>query len=201
MAARVDIPLPLACGPAALECWNPPPGCAAAREPPPLECAAALLPPPDFCLSAEAICGAINISETQIQMNALMSCLPIDQKRDALASPKCMVRLRFFSRKLELVLTGAASVGSNGLMSRRAVILIVVFLGALLAGNIVILGIWLPIWKGRAAHLQSSNQTTVSSPATPSQLTNHTPLAPAGTAAPSSDLVLERQLTSPSDNL
>src|SRR5438128_12503296 len=74
MPARVDIPLPLACGPPALEYWNPPPGCAAAREPPPLECAAALLPPPDFCLSAKAICGAINISETQIQMNALMNC-------------------------------------------------------------------------------------------------------------------------------
>src|SRR5437899_7987030 len=85
-------------------------------------------------------------------------------------------------------------------MSRRAIILIVVFLGALLAGNIVILGIWLPIWKNRAANVQSPNRTIVSSPATPSQ-PNHTPVAPAGTAAPSSDLVLERQLISPSGNL
>jgi hypothetical protein len=74
MPARVDIPLPLACGAPAFECGNPPPGCAAAREPPPPpECAAALPPPPDFCLPAEAISGAINISETQIQMNALMN--------------------------------------------------------------------------------------------------------------------------------
>src|SRR5204863_2742646 len=75
MPARVDIPLPLARGAPALECGNPPPGCAAAREPPPpLECAAALLPPPDFCLPAKASCGAINVRETQIQMNALMNC-------------------------------------------------------------------------------------------------------------------------------
>ena len=86
-------------------------------------------------------------------------------------------------------------------MSRRAVILVVVFLGVLLAGNIVILGIWLPIWKSRAANVQSPKRTIVSSPATPSELTNHTPVAPAGTAAPASDLVLERQLTSSSGNL
>ena len=86
-------------------------------------------------------------------------------------------------------------------MSRRAIILVVVFLGVLLAGNIVILSIWLPNWKNRAANLQSANRTTVSSPATPSEPKNNTPLAPAGTAAPSSDLVLERQFTSPSGNL
>ena len=85
-------------------------------------------------------------------------------------------------------------------MSRRAIILVVVFLGVLLAGNIVILGIWLPIWKSRAANVQSANRTTVALPATPSQ-PNNTPLAPAGTAAPSSDLVLERQFGSPSGNL
>jgi hypothetical protein len=97
-------------------------------------------------------------------------------------------------------LTGAANIGCNGPMSRRAVILVVVFLGALLAGNIVILGIWLPLWKNRAANVQSGNRTIVSSPATPSQ-PNNMPLAPAGTAAPSSDLILERQFTSPSGNL
>jgi hypothetical protein len=86
-------------------------------------------------------------------------------------------------------------------MSRRAVTLVVVFLGALLAGNIVILGIWLPLWKNRAANVQSANQTTVSSPATPSGSNNNTPIAPAGTVAPSSDLVLERQFTLPSGNL
>src|SRR5439155_20717072 len=76
MPARADIPLPLACGSLALECGHPPLGCAAARAPPPpLECAAALLPPPDFCLPAKASCGAINVRETQIQMNALMNCI------------------------------------------------------------------------------------------------------------------------------
>jgi len=86
-------------------------------------------------------------------------------------------------------------------MSRRAVILVVVFLGVLLAGNIVILGVWFPIWKNRVANVQPANRTIVSSPATPSQPNNNTPVAPAVTAAPSSDLVLERQFTSPSGNL
>ena len=86
-------------------------------------------------------------------------------------------------------------------MSRRAVILVVVFLGALLAGNIVILGIWLSISKNRAANVQLAHRTIVSSPATPSEPTNQTSVAPAGTATPSSDLALERQLTSPSGNL
>src|SRR5205823_11960560 len=88
-------------------------------------------------------------------------------------------------------------------MSRRAVILVMVFFGVLLASNIVILGllsVWLPIWKSRVANLQSSNRTTVALLATPSQ-PNNTPLAPAGVTAPSSDLVMERQFTSPSGNL
>jgi hypothetical protein len=93
-----------------------------------------------------------------------------------------------------------SNVGCNSLMSRRAIILVVVFVGVLLAGNIVVLSIWLPILKSRAANVQSANRTTVSLPATPSQ-PNNAPLAPAGTAAPSSDLVLERQFTSPSGNL
>jgi YARHG domain len=93
-----------------------------------------------------------------------------------------------------------SNVGCNNLMSRRAIILVVVFVGVLLAGNIVVLSIWLPILKSRAANVQSANRTTVSLPATPSQ-PNNAPLAPAGTAAPSSDLVLERQFTSPSGNL
>ena len=85
-------------------------------------------------------------------------------------------------------------------MSRRAVTLVVVFLGVLLAGNIIVLSVWLPSWKGRAGNLQSANRTIVSSPATPSQ-PNNTPPAPAVPVAPSSDLVLERQFTSPSGNL
>jgi len=85
-------------------------------------------------------------------------------------------------------------------MSRRALTLVVVFLGVLLAGNIVVLSVWLPSWKGRAGNLQSANRTIVSSPATPSQ-PNNTPPAPAVPVAPSSDLVLERQFTSPSGNL
>src|SRR5205807_10387411 len=85
-------------------------------------------------------------------------------------------------------------------MSRRALTLVVVFLGVLLAGNIVVLSVWLPRWKGRAGNLQSANWTIVSSLATPSQ-PNNTPPAPAVPVAPSSDLVLERQFTSPSGNL
>ena len=88
-------------------------------------------------------------------------------------------------------------------MSRRAIILVVVFLGVLLAGNIIVLTIWLPNRKNIAANLQPSNMTPVVSPAAfaPSGSNNNTPVAPAGTAAPSSDLVLERQFTSPSGNL
>src|SRR5207247_10659017 len=86
-------------------------------------------------------------------------------------------------------------------MSRRAVILVMVFLGALLTGNIIILGIWLPIWKNRAASVESANRTIASSPATPSEPTNHTSVAPAGTARPTSDLVLDRQFTSESRRL
>src|SRR5206468_11590220 len=72
---RVDIPLTRARGSPPLEWGNPPTGCTVARDlPPPLECAAALLPPPDFWLPAKASCGAINVRETQIQMNALMNC-------------------------------------------------------------------------------------------------------------------------------
>jgi hypothetical protein len=85
-------------------------------------------------------------------------------------------------------------------MSRRAIILVVVFVGVLLAGNIFVLSIWLPILKSRAANVQSANRIIVSLPAKPSQL-NNAPLAPAGTAVPSSDLVLERQFGSPSGNL
>src|SRR5947199_10167289 len=85
-------------------------------------------------------------------------------------------------------------------MSRRAVTLVVVFLGVLLAGNIVVLSVWLPSWKGRSGNLQSANRPLLSSPATPSQ-PNNAPPAPAVPAAPSSDLVLERQFTSPSGNL
>src|SRR5947208_11452344 len=90
--------------------------------------------------------------------------------------------------------------GRNRIMSRRAVTLVVVFLGVLLAGNIIVLSVWLPSWKGRAGNLQSANRTIVSSPATSSQPTN-TPLAPAVTVAPSSDTVLERLFASPSGNL
>src|SRR6266446_2892406 len=121
MPARLDVPLPPAFRAPAPGCGNPPlgcaaareppppPGCAAAREPPPLpSCAAAALPPPpppppDFFLPAKANCGAIKISETQIQMNALMGCTSAvwDCSRHAkeLASPKSRVQPDF-SRKL-----------------------------------------------------------------------------------------------------
>ena len=91
-------------------------------------------------------------------------------------------------------------------MSRRAVTLVVVFLGVLLAGNIIVLTIWLPNRKNIAANLQPSNLTPVVSPAAfaPSGPNNSTPAATVG-AAPaaeaSSDFVVERQVTSPSGNL
>src|SRR6184192_3969263 len=85
-------------------------------------------------------------------------------------------------------------------MSRRAVTLVVVFLGVLLAGNIIVLSVWLPSGKGRVGNLKSVNRTIVSPPA-PSSQPNNTPLAPAVPVAPSSDMVVERQFTSPSGNL
>jgi hypothetical protein len=112
-------------------------------------------------------------------------------------------RAQIFLESCKLVLTVTANVACNAFMSRRAIILVVVFLGILLASNIVVLGILrisLPIWKSRVGNLQSSNRTTAPLPAIPSQ-PNNTLLAPAGVTAPSSDLVMERQFTSPSGNL
>ncbi|HEU0208678.1 MAG TPA: hypothetical protein VFQ78_06840, partial [Candidatus Udaeobacter sp.] len=86
-------------------------------------------------------------------------------------------------------------------MSRRAIILVVVFLGVLLAGNIVVLCVWLPKWKNHVTNPQSSSRTIVPSPATLAQPANNAPNIPAATPAASPDVVLERQFTSPSGNL
>jgi hypothetical protein len=93
-------------------------------------------------------------------------------------------------------------------MSRRAIVLLAVFLGALLAGNIIVLTIWLPNRKNIAANLQPSNMTPVVLPATfaPSGPNNSTPAATVGAgsapaAEASSDFVVERQVTSASGNL
>lgn len=93
-------------------------------------------------------------------------------------------------------------------MSRRAIVFLAVSLGALLAGNIIVLTIWLPNRKNIAANLQPSNMTPVVPPATfaPSGSNNSTPAATVGAgsapaAEASSDFVLERQVTSSSGNL
>ena len=105
-----------------------------------------------------------------------------------------------------MVLTTVECIICNGFMSRRAIVLVAVFLGALLAGNIIVLTIWLPNRKNIAANLQPSNLTPVVSPAAfaPSGPNNSTPAATSG-AAPaaeaSSDFVVERQVTFPSGNL
>lgn len=107
-----------------------------------------------------------------------------------------------------MALTTVDCIICNGFMSRRAIVLLAVFLGALLAGNIIVLTVWLPNRKNIAANLQPSNPTPVVSPAAfaASAPNNSTPVATVGTAsAPateaSSDFVLERQVTSPSGNM
>lgn len=93
-------------------------------------------------------------------------------------------------------------------MSRRAIVMLAVFLGVLLVGNIIVLSIWLPNRKNNAPKLQSSSLTPVAaqSAAAPAATNNSAGAAPVGaTSVPaaeaSSDFALERQVTSASGNL
>jgi len=93
-------------------------------------------------------------------------------------------------------------------MSRRAIAVVLVFLGALLIANIVVLAIWLPTRKNSATKVQASNVTPAGSRVAfvPPAPNNTTPAAAAGagsapTGAVSSDFALERQVTSPSGNV
>ena len=111
----------------------------------------------------------------------------------------------------QLILTKTPPILSNGAMSRRAIALVIVFLGALVVANIVVLAVWLPNRKNSAAKPQASNVTpVVASPAAfaPPGPNNSSPAGTAGAGAASarageasSDFALERQLTSPSGNL
>src|SRR2546429_318655 len=93
-------------------------------------------------------------------------------------------------------------------MSRRAIALIGVFLGALVIANIIVVAIWLPNRKTGVAKREASNSTSVTSPATSasSPPNNTTPAGavapPSGNATqPAGNFALERQLTSPSGNI
>ena len=93
-------------------------------------------------------------------------------------------------------------------MSRRAIALVAVFLGALVIANIIVVAIWLPNRKTVAAKREASNSTSVTSPATSasSPPNNTSPAATVGpgsgnAAQPAVDFALERQLTSPSGNI
>jgi hypothetical protein len=93
-------------------------------------------------------------------------------------------------------------------MSRRAIVLIAIFLGALLVANIIVVAIWLPNRKTGAAKPEASTSTSLASPATSASLSRNN-TAPVATAAPGSgnaaqtnvDSALERQLTSASGNI
>jgi hypothetical protein len=93
-------------------------------------------------------------------------------------------------------------------MSRRAIALVAIFLGALLVANIIVVAIWLPNRKTGAAKRKASTSTSLaSSVISTSSPPNNT--APAATAGPGSgnaaqtnvDAALERQLTSASGNI
>jgi hypothetical protein len=93
-------------------------------------------------------------------------------------------------------------------MSRRAIVLVAIFLGALLIANIIVVATWLPNRKTDATKREASNSTSVASPATSasSPRNNTTPAATVGPASgnaaqPLVDFALERQLTSPSGNI
>jgi len=105
-------------------------------------------------------------------------------------------------------LTKNRGLGSNRLMSRRAITIIAVFLGALLIANIVVLAIWLPNRKSSAGKAVSLNVPAPSATAvaavqpnkgSPASSQAGTP--PPGIATAASDFVLERQLTSSSGNV
>lgn len=87
-------------------------------------------------------------------------------------------------------------------MSRRAIALVIVFLGALVVANIIVLAIWLPNRKNTAAKTQPSNLTAVA-PAAVSNASPATtkPPAPGHQNDGAVGFALERQVTSASGNL
>src|SRR6266513_76360 len=93
-------------------------------------------------------------------------------------------------------------------MSRRALALVAIFLGALVVANIVVVALWLPNRKTSAVKQETSNSTSVASSATSasSPRSNTTPAAtvgpvPANVAQINGDSALELQLTSASGNI
>jgi len=92
-------------------------------------------------------------------------------------------------------------------MSRRAIALIAIFLGALVVANIIVVAIWLPNRKSGSAKREASNSAVASSATSVSLPGNNT--TPAATVGPTSgnaaqinaDSALERQLTSASGNI
>jgi hypothetical protein len=93
-------------------------------------------------------------------------------------------------------------------MSRRAIVLIAIFLGALLVANIIVVAIWLPNRKTGAAKPEASTSTSLTSPviSASSPPNNTTPAATVGSASGNAaqinvDSALERQLTSASGNI
>jgi hypothetical protein len=83
-------------------------------------------------------------------------------------------------------------------MSRRAVLVVGVFLGVIVVANIIILAMWLPARKSSTAKLQSSNLTAASqgSPM-PAARNNTSPAgATSGAAQSPGDFAVERQLMS-----
>jgi len=93
-------------------------------------------------------------------------------------------------------------------MSKRAIALVAIFLGALLVANIVVVAIWLPNRKTGAAKGEASNSPSVAASATSasSPRNNTTPAATVGPASgnaahTNADSALERQVTSASGNI
>jgi hypothetical protein len=95
-------------------------------------------------------------------------------------------------------LTLTKKIDSNPSMSRRAILVVVVFLGVIVLANIVILAMLLSARKSSTAKLEPSNSTTASQGAPPPvAVTNTSPAGPASSAAPSSgNFAVERQLMS-----
>jgi hypothetical protein len=93
-------------------------------------------------------------------------------------------------------------------MSRRAIALVAIFLGALLVANIIVVAIWLPNRKTGAAKPKASTSTSLTSSviSASSPPNNTTPAATVGSASKNAaqinvDSALERQLTSTSGNI
>jgi hypothetical protein len=93
-------------------------------------------------------------------------------------------------------------------MSRRAIVLVAIFLGALLVANIIVVAIWLPNRKTGAAKREASTSISLASSviSASSPPKNTTPAATVGSASGNAtqinvDSALERQLTSASGNI